>query len=223
MTQVGARRDRLGDVARVLDAAVGNHRHAAALAMPRALRDGGDLRHAHAGDDAGGADLSGADADLDRIDATTCWSACRTSLASRTCSSRTTSRSSGTSRTASRRCTSARSSKRARARRSTNARAIRTRKRSFPRSRCRPEARARASASSSKAIRRVPSRRLPVAGSGRAAGRPKRSAAQEEPELIDRGQGHRSPAISPRHFTSSERFDNYAVRSAGRQHVGVAE
>ena len=35
----------------------------------RDVLDGGDLRHADTGDDAGGADRTGADADLDRVGA----------------------------------------------------------------------------------------------------------------------------------------------------------
>ena len=66
---VGAGDERLGDVARVLQAAVGDDRHAGLAGGERRLVDGGDLGHAHAGDDAGGADRAGADADLDGVGA----------------------------------------------------------------------------------------------------------------------------------------------------------
>src|SRR5690606_33743154 len=62
----GACRDGLGDFTGVLDAAVGDHRHARALGHASAVGDRRDLRHADAGDDAGRADAAGADADLDR-------------------------------------------------------------------------------------------------------------------------------------------------------------
>ena len=52
----GAGRDGLGDVARVADAAVGDQRHAAALQRRGHVVDRHDLRHAHAGHDARGAD-----------------------------------------------------------------------------------------------------------------------------------------------------------------------
>ncbi len=55
------------DVAREADAAVGDARHARAFECFGDIGDRGDLRHAHAGDDAGGADRARADADLDRI------------------------------------------------------------------------------------------------------------------------------------------------------------
>ena len=67
--RVGAGGDRLGDVARVADAAVGDQRNAAA---GERLRDGVDrhhLRHADAGDDPRRADRARADADLDRVGA----------------------------------------------------------------------------------------------------------------------------------------------------------
>ena len=64
---VGAGDDGLGDVAGVLQAAVGDHRDAGRLAGQRRVVDGGDLRGADAGDDAGGADRAGTDADLDRV------------------------------------------------------------------------------------------------------------------------------------------------------------
>ena len=59
---------RLGDVAGVADAAVGDHRHLVRRGRARALGDRGDHRHADAGDDPGRADRAGADADLDRVD-----------------------------------------------------------------------------------------------------------------------------------------------------------
>src|SRR5205085_1061102 len=64
-----ARRDRLGDVARVADAAVRDEGHAAAGERRGDVVDGGDLRHADARDDAGRADGSGTDADLHRVGA----------------------------------------------------------------------------------------------------------------------------------------------------------
>jgi hypothetical protein len=61
--------DRLGDVARVADAAVGDDGHAAAGQRRRDVVDRGDLRHADARDDARGADRAGADAHLHRVGA----------------------------------------------------------------------------------------------------------------------------------------------------------
>ena len=67
---VGAGGDRLGEVAGILDAAVGDDRHVRALRPASAAsRIGGELRHADAGDDAGGADRARPDADLDRVGA----------------------------------------------------------------------------------------------------------------------------------------------------------
>ena len=60
---------RLGNVARIPDAAIGDDRHTAALEGFRRHHDGRQLRHAHAGDDTGGADGAGADADLDGVNA----------------------------------------------------------------------------------------------------------------------------------------------------------
>jgi len=65
--RLGAGGERLDDVARVLDAAVGDDRHVAGP-LDR-VHHRGELRHAHAGDDARGADRAGAHADLDRVDA----------------------------------------------------------------------------------------------------------------------------------------------------------
>ena len=59
--------DRLGDVAGEADAAVGDQRHAGAFERRGDVRDGGDLRHADACDDARRADGAGADADLDAV------------------------------------------------------------------------------------------------------------------------------------------------------------
>ncbi|MPL90530.1 hypothetical protein SDC9_36582 [bioreactor metagenome] len=60
-----ARRDRLREIARELDAAIGDDRH---VTRARAgVHDRGELRHADARDDARGADRARADADLDRI------------------------------------------------------------------------------------------------------------------------------------------------------------
>jgi hypothetical protein len=57
---------RLADVAGVADAAVGDQRDAVLQRLGHHV-DGGDLRHADAGDDARGADRARADADLDRV------------------------------------------------------------------------------------------------------------------------------------------------------------
>jgi hypothetical protein len=59
--------DRLGDVAGELDAAVGDDGNVLRLRGFDRRHDGGQLRHADAGDDAGGADRARADADLDGI------------------------------------------------------------------------------------------------------------------------------------------------------------
>jgi hypothetical protein len=64
---VGAGGDRLGDVARVLDAAVGDQRDVVLLQRARTVVDRRDLGDADAGDDARRADRSGADADLDGV------------------------------------------------------------------------------------------------------------------------------------------------------------
>src|SRR5262249_44554315 len=66
---IGARRDRLGEVARVLDAAIGDHRDAALAAFGDDVEDRRELWHADAGDDAGGADRAGPYADLDGVGA----------------------------------------------------------------------------------------------------------------------------------------------------------
>ena len=58
---------RLGDVARGADAAVGDHRHVRFGGFLGAVHHRRQLRHANAGDDAGGADRSGADAHLDAV------------------------------------------------------------------------------------------------------------------------------------------------------------
>ena len=63
----GARSQRLGDVTRRAQTAVGDHRHAMLVRFIGRIHDGGQLRHAHAGDDAGGADGAGADADLHAV------------------------------------------------------------------------------------------------------------------------------------------------------------
>src|SRR5690349_4000746 len=66
---VGTGHDRLGDVARILDAAVGDDRNARRTAGPGGLHHGGDLRHADARDDPGRADRAGAHAHLDPVGA----------------------------------------------------------------------------------------------------------------------------------------------------------
>ena len=65
----GARRDGLGQVAGILDAAVGDERDFGLPARLRRLDDGRELRHADAGDHARRADGAGPDADLDAIGA----------------------------------------------------------------------------------------------------------------------------------------------------------
>ena len=62
--QVGAGGERFDDVARVADAAVGDDFHAVLAADAGDVLNGGELRHADAGNDAGGADRAGADADF---------------------------------------------------------------------------------------------------------------------------------------------------------------
>ena len=64
---VGAGGDRLGEIAGIADAAVGDQRHAGALERRGHVSHGRDLRHAHAGHDARGADRARADADLDAV------------------------------------------------------------------------------------------------------------------------------------------------------------
>ena len=62
--------DRLGDVAGIADAAVGDERDVRCSPAPSsAFWIGRDLRHADAGDDARRADRAGTDADLDRVGA----------------------------------------------------------------------------------------------------------------------------------------------------------
>ena len=64
---VGSGGDGFGDVAGVLDAAVGDDRNVAFAAGAGGFGDGGDLGHAGAGDHAGGADGAWADADFDGV------------------------------------------------------------------------------------------------------------------------------------------------------------
>src|ERR1700738_4634427 len=65
----GAGGDGLGDLAGVLDAAVGDDRNVVLAGGAIGFRDGGDLRHAGAGDHAGGADGAAPDAHLDGVGA----------------------------------------------------------------------------------------------------------------------------------------------------------
>ena len=58
---------RLGDIARIVDATVGDARHARGLACLSCFIDGGQLRNADTGDHAGRADGAWADTDLDRV------------------------------------------------------------------------------------------------------------------------------------------------------------
>ena len=67
--RAGADRERLGDVAGVADAAVGDDRDVVLRRRGRALGHRGDHGHPDAGDDAGRADRSRPDADLDRVHA----------------------------------------------------------------------------------------------------------------------------------------------------------
>ena len=67
ITQSRAGRDRLGDVAGILDAAVGDDRDVAVAHGACGLGDRRDLRHACAGNDARGADRAGPNADLDAV------------------------------------------------------------------------------------------------------------------------------------------------------------
>ncbi len=65
---VSAGGNRLGDFTRILDAAVSDQGHTVFAGDPGHIADGSDLRHTHPGNDAGGADGTRTDADLDRID-----------------------------------------------------------------------------------------------------------------------------------------------------------
>ena len=66
---VGAGGDGFGNVAGILDPAVGDDGNVAFAAGAGGLGDGGDLGHAGAGDHAGGADGARADADFDGVGA----------------------------------------------------------------------------------------------------------------------------------------------------------
>src|SRR5882762_6878526 len=65
--RVGAGDDRLGDVARVLQPTVTDHRNAGRTGRQRRLVDRRHLRDTHAGDDTGRADRAGTDAHLDAV------------------------------------------------------------------------------------------------------------------------------------------------------------
>ncbi len=67
--RIGSGRDGLADIARELDAAIGDKRHSRTTRSARALGDRSDLRHTRTADHAGGADGSRTDADLDPIGA----------------------------------------------------------------------------------------------------------------------------------------------------------
>ena len=67
--RVGARSQGFGDIAGIFDAAVGDDRHVVLRRRFGAAADGGDLRHADAGDDARRANRTRADADFDDVDA----------------------------------------------------------------------------------------------------------------------------------------------------------
>ena len=62
-----ARSQRLGNIAREADAAIGDQRYARAAEGGGNAIDGHDLRHADTGDDARGADGAWANADLDGV------------------------------------------------------------------------------------------------------------------------------------------------------------
>ena len=59
--------NRLGDIAGITDAAIGDHRHTRAFERIGHILDGGDLRHTNTGDDTCRTDGAGTDADLDAI------------------------------------------------------------------------------------------------------------------------------------------------------------
>ena len=65
----GASHEGLGDVTGVVDAAVGDARHASGTAGLSGLVHGGELRNANTGNDTGGADGTRPDADLDTVSA----------------------------------------------------------------------------------------------------------------------------------------------------------
>src|SRR5690606_8722806 len=65
----GPRSERLGDVARITDTAIGNERNARAVKRLGDVGNGGDLGYAHARNDARGADGTWADTDLDGVGA----------------------------------------------------------------------------------------------------------------------------------------------------------
>ena len=60
---------RLGEIAGIFDAAVGDHRRVGLLRRLDRVGDRGELRHADTGDDARGADRARPDADLDGVGA----------------------------------------------------------------------------------------------------------------------------------------------------------
>ena len=64
---IGAGGERLGEIARISDAAVGDHRDVALARHLDRFEQRGELRHADAGHHARGADRARADADLDRV------------------------------------------------------------------------------------------------------------------------------------------------------------
>src|SRR5262249_9837034 len=64
---VGARGERLGEIAGILDSAIGDHRRTGPARNLDRIHDSRELRHPDTGDDAGGADRARADADLDRV------------------------------------------------------------------------------------------------------------------------------------------------------------
>lgn len=65
--RVGAGDHRLGHIAGITDTAVGDQRQAAVFQFVGDVGDRGDLRHAHTGDNACGADGTRPDVDLDGV------------------------------------------------------------------------------------------------------------------------------------------------------------
>src|SRR5436305_11977247 len=60
--------DSFGDITRILDTTIGDHRYIVGASSRCTVVDGGDLGHADTGDDAGGADGTGTNTYFDGID-----------------------------------------------------------------------------------------------------------------------------------------------------------
>src|SRR3989339_527315 len=67
--RVGAGRQGFNDIAGIFNAAVGNNGNVGFAPSGHGVLDGGNLRHAHAGNDSGGADGTGPDADFNAVGA----------------------------------------------------------------------------------------------------------------------------------------------------------